>query len=199
MEFELSERLSYGTGYHVVASYAQYKLLSPAELKAFFSIADHYLVALHTHGFRDHVHIQMWTKTAGVYSNIKRIWPDAHLTKINKSYFETKAEVSCTQGYARVKDYILRDSLTLYHEQGDFAKVLLYEYLGELNKYTRVLEKAAVKDVESSKDLKDELPAANYRYLQALAQLGGRKDDQLNKADDPYLDLDEESLDRDNN
>lgn len=199
MELKLSERQSYGSGYHVVVSFIQYKSLSNAALSNFFSIADHLLVALHTHGFRDHVHIQVWTDADGFYTNVKKVWPDAHVTKINRSYFNTGAEVSCTEGYARVRDYILRERVTLVYEEGDFAKALMHEYLSDLNKYTLRLEKAALKEMKLNEEYKGSEPAANYRYSQALSQLGGRQDEQLHNAEEEsvYLDLDEEAIDRD--
>jgi len=149
----LSEKKSYGTSFQLVFSLKELRIYS----KILFEIESecaHSVRALHTNGFRDHIHWLIWLEPGSkhTFRKLQLLMPKAFIQKVNKTYFASSAEVNCNQGYQRVYDYILRDledyGIVLYKEKGSLQKALSYEYMSELNKEVLKQEKEASKHKE---------------------------------------------------
>lgn len=180
MEFILSERVSYGSGFHIVMSLSDWQKLSSEQASLILEDHSHYLLCLHTHGFRPHIHLAIWKRhPKSFYKLIKTIIPDVHVTKITSSYFETGAEIDCSRGYARVCDYILRVPYAMHCFEGDMSRALANEYLAELNKDTRSHEKTCSDIIKVRfKSQKPSVYPQLYWYENAFKELGAEQEEE---------------------
>lgn len=200
MRFTLSAAESYGTGYHLVLSYQDWKNSLTFFDEYVIQGCTHSLVAFHTHGFRHHLHIAVWTKKPNFYKVLKSNLKNVHVDKITKTYssYEHEAkEVKVTMGYQRVIDYILREPVMHIH-RGALQEALNDEYFKDLNKVVRKEEKEAYEFVTNTNREESQHYPTRYYFIEALAKLGLTPEEYYGSEEQlqAKLDIDEEELDR---